>query len=62
MQVKDDDASKEHAKGAVLKADILEENNLQIMEGQKEENSHLFCGGPNWLKFSSMDPLQVPKT
>lgn len=35
LQVKDDDASKEHTKDAVLKANVLEADNLPIMEGQK---------------------------
>ena len=30
----------------VLKADVLEVDNLPIMEGQKEENSHIFFVDP----------------
>ena len=44
--MKDDDASKEHIEDSVLKADVLEANNLPIMEGQKEESSHLFFVDP----------------
>ena len=46
LQVNDDDDSKEHTEGLVLKVDILEADNLPIMEGQKEENSHLFFVDP----------------
>ena len=46
LQVTDDNASKEHTEGAVLKADILEADNLPIMEGQEENNSHLFFVDP----------------
>ena len=40
MQVKDDDASKQHSEDILLKAEVLEADNLPDMEKQKEENLH----------------------
>ena len=46
LHVNDDDDSKGHAEGVVLKADFLEVDNLLIMEGQEENNSYLFFVDP----------------
>ena len=46
VQVKDDDTSKLHIEEIVLKADVLEVDNLPIVEDQKEEKLHIFFVDP----------------
>ena len=46
VQVKDHDASKQLSEDMLLKAEVLEANHLPNMEGQKEENIHLFFVDP----------------
>ena len=46
FQVKYDDTSKQHSDEIVLKAQVLGVDNLPDIEGQKEENIHLFFVDP----------------